>query len=494
MYQTSRLYLFVVILIVLLLSAGCSAIAAPLTPAPSAETREPMRPILPLSPTPSPALPGGTIRGMVWHDICSLAGGEGGAPLRPSAGCVAIADGYQANGGREAEEPGLNGVLVSLGYGACETADDYFEIRTAADGAYAFHELAAGNYCVRVDSLRSENSGLLPGNWTFPAGNADAASTSIALTPGEQRHAVDFGWDYQFLPLPDAQPAPPPTPVPFTPTPSVAPPTATPTGCHDAATFVADVTIPDGTSVQPGASFVKAWRLRNNGSCHWGAGYALVFAAGEPMGDGMPAPLSAETPPGATVDIAITLTAPRQPGTYRGHWRLQNAAGVPFGISSGPDGTFWVQIQVGAVSIAPSSISGTVWQDHCRLSGGEGVPAQPSAGCVADGAGGYRADGLFNNGESRLGGIAVMLAPGACPGDLARAAFRTTSLDGRYLFDKLNAGTYCLSIDAGSTQNAPLLLPGDWTYPSVGIGYLAIELGAGEIRSQLDFGWDHQFK
>jgi hypothetical protein len=147
-----------------------------------------------------------SISGAVWHDLCALAGGEGGTPIQPSAGCVPAGGGFQANGIREADEPGLGGVLVSLGYGACGETDDYFEVRTTEDGSFAFTNLAAGMFCVVVDSLRAENESLLPGQWTSPFDieNSGAAKFSVTLLNGEQRTGVNFGWDYQFLPMPPA--------------------------------------------------------------------------------------------------------------------------------------------------------------------------------------------------------------------------------------------------------------------------------------------------
>jgi hypothetical protein len=64
----------------------------------------------------------------------------------------------------------------------------------------------------------------------------------------------------------------------ITPTPMA---TATPVtaGCTDRAAFVGDVTIPDQTSIAPGAAFIKTWRLRNDGTCTWDASYALVLPA-----------------------------------------------------------------------------------------------------------------------------------------------------------------------------------------------------------------------
>ena len=44
----------------------------------------------------------------------------------------------------------------------------------------------------------------------------------------------------------------------------------------DAAAFVKDVTISDGTIIGPGNSFKKTWRLQNVGTCSWTPSYALV--------------------------------------------------------------------------------------------------------------------------------------------------------------------------------------------------------------------------
>jgi hypothetical protein len=74
-----------------------------------------------------------------------------------------------------------------------------------------------------------------------------------------------------------ATPTPTTIPTPFptiTPTPTTIPtpfPTSTPTPMQaslcDKAVFVADVTVPDGTSFSPGFQFTKVWRLRNVGTC-----------------------------------------------------------------------------------------------------------------------------------------------------------------------------------------------------------------------------------
>ena len=59
----------------------------------------------------------------------------------------------------------------------------------------------------------------------------------------------------------------------------------------------------------------------------------------------------AETPVGSTVDVAVTLVAPTEPGTYTGYWQLRNAAGVFFGTP------FLVRVVVASVS-EEASVSG----------------------------------------------------------------------------------------------------------------------------------------
>ncbi len=147
-----------------------------------------------------------SISGTVWQDICVLLGGEGGAPVQPSAGCVPSSNGFLANGIRDAGEPGLGNTLISLGFGACGTASEYMDVAANQDGAFMFSSLPAGTYCVTVDSLRSENAFLLSGQWTLPSDNpgAEAASLTVTLSDNEQKQDVNFGRGPQFLPAPAA--------------------------------------------------------------------------------------------------------------------------------------------------------------------------------------------------------------------------------------------------------------------------------------------------
>ena len=133
-----------------------------------------------------------------------------------------------------------------------------------------------------------------------------------------------------------ATPSPSPSPTPTaTPSPTSSPtqtitPTPTATPCVNDAAFVTDVTIPDNTLLLPGVPFEKTWRVRNAGSCPWQDGYRLVFAGGTQM-NAMDSTLIADTAPGATADIPVSMVAPQSPGLFVGEWRLVDAKGKPFG-------------------------------------------------------------------------------------------------------------------------------------------------------------------
>lgn len=117
-----------------------------------------------------------------------------------------------------------------------------------------------------------------------------------------------------------------------TPLPTVPVLTATPTVlvCENSSKFVEDVAVPDNTEFAPGTRFEKIWRLRNNGTCPWKAGYELAFVQGEQMA-GPDRTSIPETEPGTEADISVTLVAPDEPGTYRGNWRLRAPEGELFG-------------------------------------------------------------------------------------------------------------------------------------------------------------------
>ncbi|MFC6080408.1 NBR1-Ig-like domain-containing protein [Sphaerisporangium aureirubrum] len=97
----------------------------------------------------------------------------------------------------------------------------------------------------------------------------------------------------------------------------------------DDSTFVADVTVPDGSRVRAGQRFVKTWEIRNSGVIVWRNRFLTRQGAAE--GSDLcvspartPIPL---TQPGARIKISVPITAPKTPGSCRVDWKMTDAAG-----------------------------------------------------------------------------------------------------------------------------------------------------------------------
>lgn len=130
--------------------------------------------------------------------------------------------------------------------------------------------------------------------------------------------------------------------------PAVSQPTTSATACYNM-TFVSDVTIPDNTPVTPGQTFTKTWKVINNGSCAWDAGFKFAFTSGEQMG-GVTYTLPTAVAVNATIDLSIAMTAPtNRTGALRGNWRMQTAGGQFFGNE------VYVIVVVGGGTITPSA-------------------------------------------------------------------------------------------------------------------------------------------
>jgi hypothetical protein len=129
--------------------------------------------------------------------------------------------------------------------------------------------------------------------------------------------------------------------------------TQTPPPC-DAADFVTDVTIPDGTNFPGGVKFTKTWRLKNTGVCTWTTSYSVVFTDGVSMNAPASSNLPVNVPPGQTIDLSLDLTAPEKIGNYRGNFKLRNPANMIFGTGPTKATPFYVDIKV----FAPASTDG----------------------------------------------------------------------------------------------------------------------------------------
>jgi len=138
-----------------------------------------------------------------------------------------------------------------------------------------------------------------------------------------------------------------PTPTGF-PTLSVATATRTsaPVLLCNAAAFVSDVSVTDGSQMAADEDFVKTWRLQNIGTCTWSPDYDLVFVGGDRMHGPNSVGLPGYVSPGQSINLSVDLTAPGSSGSYLGYWKLRDEDGNLFGIGAGAATSFWVSIKV----------------------------------------------------------------------------------------------------------------------------------------------------
>jgi len=153
----------------------------------------------------------------------------------------------------------------------------------------------------------------------------------------------------QYLNIDQNQAAPIPLPTVIIPVPAVPTPTAPPNYCYDGMDFVADVTVPDNTVMDPGQDFDKFWRIRNTGTCTWNDSYRIDFVQGDKM-NGDRQQVKGTVRPGQTYDIGIDQTAPNEPGKYRGIWQMENGQRIPFGTR------LTVKIKVQGVEPPPTAV------------------------------------------------------------------------------------------------------------------------------------------
>jgi hypothetical protein len=188
----------------------------------------------------------------------------------------------------------------------------------------------------RAGIIISISLGILAG--ACGLGSADATPTmSAEMIETQAVAAFAAGLTETALAMPTETSTPTPSPSPtMTTTPeqtsTAAATTAVslPTSSCFSMAYEADVTVPDNTSMTPGQTFTKTWRVRNNGSCAWETGFNLTFTGGEAMG-GTAVALTQAVAIGDSVELSVPLTAPSTNGTYRGNWRMTRTNGTFFG-------------------------------------------------------------------------------------------------------------------------------------------------------------------
>jgi hypothetical protein len=116
----------------------------------------------------------------------------------------------------------------------------------------------------------------------------------------------------------------------------------------DSSMYLSDVTIPDGTVLEPDEEFTKTWSLQNTGTCAWTTSYSLIYYSGNSM-SGSATALASAVSSGGNISVSVDLVAPSTAGSYTGYWRLQNASGVSFGEA------VYVQITVAGSTSTPTA-------------------------------------------------------------------------------------------------------------------------------------------
>lgn len=100
--------------------------------------------------------------------------------------------------------------------------------------------------------------------------------------------------------------------------------------CTNSLTFLDDLTIPDGSIIEPEQSFVKQWQVQNSGTCDWTKQYSARNISGFSMGADAKQKLP-ELAAGEIGVLEITFTAPPDYGGYYSQWQAHDARGKAFG-------------------------------------------------------------------------------------------------------------------------------------------------------------------
>ena len=109
---------------------------------------------------------------------------------------------------------------------------------------------------------------------------------------------------------------------------------STASGCNDGA--LVGETLPDKSEVTAGKEFVKAWEMKNTGTCDWDEGFVFAFqpdlsSSGIEGYDIVLKTSDRVIKPNKSESFVIKLTAPTTAGEYKGYWKMKDDAGNYFG-------------------------------------------------------------------------------------------------------------------------------------------------------------------
>ena len=99
--------------------------------------------------------------------------------------------------------------------------------------------------------------------------------------------------------------------------------------CSPGLTYVADITIPDGSIVAPGSVLEKQWSVQNSGTCDWDSRFRLKLVSGLDMG--IPEQPLYPARNSTQAVLQLLLTAPLTSGSYTSAWQAIAPDGTPFG-------------------------------------------------------------------------------------------------------------------------------------------------------------------
>lgn len=149
---------------------------------------------------------------------------------------------------------------------------------------------------------------------------------------------------------------------------------------------------------------------------------------------------------------------------------------------------------------AALSISGLVWHDVCGITGSAVVEGQElPEGCVvgADGET-IMANGVLDDGEEGIPDVEVHMFAGDCTAALpGEELIALTDDSGRFRFDDLEPGQFCVFVDVTEEQNVTVLEEGQLTFPTsngVVTNSVTVTLEPGVSQESVDFGYDFAFR
>lgn len=155
------------------------------------------------------------------------------------------------------------------------------------------------------------------------------------------------------------------------------------TPCYNA-TFVSDVTLPDGSFLTAGKTYVKTWRIRNSGSCSWGSGFQLehtnrsgnAFYINDTGYINLP-----NTGPGTVVDISVNLTAKTGFASnqeYQANFRFRTSNGTYFGDTPFVKAYIVGEPNIAQFTVGQSSVTAkSLWEGSARISVSWQVDSRP---------------------------------------------------------------------------------------------------------------------